>query len=66
MFSFYMKYLIIGSKTDKASRNIVMNLMEFGGFDFHIIDDSMLKTENLDMTKISHYDFVKLYLKSKL
>ncbi|MBS3084506.1 hypothetical protein J4411_01175 [Candidatus Pacearchaeota archaeon] len=52
------KFLIIGSKSDPASRNIVMNLIDLGGFDFHLIEGEMLKTENLDLSKINSYDFI--------
>jgi D-aminoacyl-tRNA deacylase len=54
-----MKFLIVGSKSDPASRNILMNLMDLErGFDYHIIDGDMLKTENLDQTIINKYDLV--------
>ncbi len=54
----FKKFLIVGSKADPASRNIVMNLMDLGGFEFHLIEGEMLKTENLDLEKINNYDFV--------
>jgi D-aminoacyl-tRNA deacylase len=53
-----MKYLIVASKIDPASRNIVMNLMDLGRFEYHIIDGEMTKTENLDLAKIKNYDMV--------
>ena len=59
------KFLIVGSKSDTASRNIVMNLMDFGGFEFHLIDGEMLKTENLDLEKINSYDLVIFASKHK-
>ena len=59
------KFLIVGSKSDPASRNIVLNLMDLGGFDFHLIEGDMLKTENLDLSKISKYDFVIFTSKHK-
>jgi D-aminoacyl-tRNA deacylase len=52
------KFLIIGSKKDSASRNIIMHLMEFGRFDFHIIDGEMLDEKNLNQEKISKYDLI--------
>lgn len=54
----FKKFLIVGSKSDPASRNIMLNLMDIGGFDLHLIDGEMLKTENLDLEKISQFDFV--------
>lgn len=52
-------FLIVGSKSDPASRNIMMNLIDLNNnFNFHFIDGDMTKTENLDLTKISAYDFV--------
>lgn len=60
------KFLIVGSKPDRASRNIIMNLMDLDrGFDYHIIDGDMTKTENLDLEKISRYDFVIFASKHK-
>ena len=47
-----MKFLIVGSKSDPASRNIMMNLMDIGGFNFHFIDGDMLDENNLDFEKI--------------
>lgn len=52
------KFLIVGSKEDPASRNIIMHLMEFGGFDFDIIEGSMLNEKNLNQEKIKKYDLV--------
>src|SRR6056297_2520372 len=52
------KILIVGSKSDPASRNIIMHLMEFGGFDFHIVEGEMLDEKNLDQKKISKYDLI--------
>jgi D-aminoacyl-tRNA deacylase len=53
-----MKFLVIGSKSDPASRNILMNLMEFREVDYYAIDGDMLKTENLDKSKIAQYDLI--------
>jgi len=52
------KYLIIGSKFDVASRNIIMNLMDLGRFNYHLINGDMLKSANLDFLKIKEYDMV--------
>lgn len=60
-----MKFLIVGSKSDAASRNIIMNLMDLGHFNYHIIDGDMLVTENLDLSKINEYDFVIFASKHK-
>lgn len=59
------KFLIVGSKSDPASRNIVMNLMDLGNFNFHIVNEEMLKTENLDLNKINKYDFIIFASKHK-
>jgi len=59
------KFLIVGSKSDPASRNIIMNLMDIGHFDFHLIDGDMLKTENLDISKINEYDLIIFASKHK-
>jgi len=59
------KFLIVGSKSDPASRNIIMNLMDIGHFDFHLIDGDMLKTENLEISKINEYDLIIFASKHK-
>jgi len=54
-----MKYLIVGSKTDPASRNIIMNLMDLKrGIDYHIIDGDMLDSRNLNHELIKKFDLV--------
>lgn len=53
-----MKFLVVGSKADPASRNILMNLMDFREVDYYAIDGEMLKTENLDLSKINQYDLI--------
>lgn len=60
-----MNFLIIGSKFDTASRNIIMNLMELGNFNYHFIDGDMTNTENLDRDIISKYDLVIFASKHK-
>jgi len=68
------KYLIITSKEDSASMNILGQLKQFRNnpilnamskpengkpfFDIMTIENSMLQTENLDQEKINKYDFV--------
>jgi len=59
------KFLIVGSKFDAASRNILMNLMDLGNFKYHIINGDMLKTENLNFEKINQFDFVIFASKHK-
>lgn len=67
----YNKFLIVASKNDKAGANITTALSQFRknpilttldknivGFDFHLIDGSILREENLDLNKINNYDFV--------
>lgn len=70
----FKKYLIITTKEDPASTNILGQLKQFRPnpilnsmrssdsekpiFDILTIEDSMLKTENLDQEKINKYDFV--------
>lgn len=54
-----MKYLIVGSKIDPASRNIIINLMDLKrGLDYHIIDGDMLNSNNLDHELIKKFDLV--------
>ena len=67
----YQKYLIVASKKDKAGINITTNLSQFRqnpilsgmqiekkGFDFYLVDESVLFTENLNLDKINKYDFI--------
>jgi|TARA_B100000315_G_scaffold258110_1_gene309114 D-aminoacyl-tRNA deacylase len=74
----YNKYLIVASKKDKAGINITTNLSQFrknplvssiqkqdSGFDFYLIDDEIIFTENLDMEKINKYDFIIFASKHK-
>lgn len=60
-----MKFLIVGSKSDPASRNIIMNLMELGNFKYHLIEGDMLNTNNLDQTRINQFDYVIFASKHK-
>tara|TARA_Y100000034_G_scaffold107346_1_gene136809 strand:- start:10069 stop:10899 length:831 start_codon:yes stop_codon:yes gene_type:complete len=67
----YKKYLIIASKKDKAGTNITTQLSQFrknplitsiekdgSNFDFYLVDDEIIYTENLYLEKINQYDFV--------
>lgn len=52
------KFLIIASKKDKAGISITTQLSTLGKFDFYLVEENMLQTENLDLMKIQDYDFV--------
>lgn len=54
----YKKFLIVGSKADKAAINMTTQLSQFGDFNFYFVDKSIIYTENLDLDKINQYDFV--------
>ncbi len=66
----YQKYLVVASKKDKAGINITTRLSQFRGnpllssmkqepnYDFYLVDEEVIYTENLNMEKISKYDFV--------
>ncbi len=73
----YKKYLIVASKKDMAGINITTQLSQFrenpvlssmkqsAAFDFYLIDDEIIYTENLDLEKIKQYDFVIFASKHK-
>ena len=74
----YQKYLIVASKKDLAGMNITTQLSQFRqnpilsgmqteskGFDFYLVDESVLFTENLDLEKINKYDFIIFASKHK-
>jgi D-aminoacyl-tRNA deacylase len=74
----YKKYLVIVSKKDTAGINITTQLSQFrrnpvltlmdkerSGFDFYLVDDEIIYTENLDLEKINQYDFVIFASKHK-
>ncbi|MBS3070812.1 hypothetical protein J4407_00740 [Candidatus Pacearchaeota archaeon] len=75
----YQKFLIIASKKDKAGVNITTHLSQFRKnpvisgmqknperfFDFYLVDDEILYTENLDLDRINKYDFVIFASKHK-
>jgi len=55
----YRTYLIVASKKDKAGINITTHLSQFqGSFDFYLVEEEILFTENLDLEKINKYDFI--------
>ena len=54
----YKKYLIVASKKDRAGINITTNLSQFGNFDFYLVNDEIIYTENLNLDKIENYDFI--------
>ena len=66
----YQKYLVVASKKDKAGINITTRLSQFRenplissmkqgpGFDFYLVDEEIIFTENLNMEKINKYDFI--------
>lgn len=67
----YNKFLVIASKKNKAGINITTQLSQFRknpvltsiqkdakGFDFYLIEEETLYTENLDLEKINQYDFI--------
>ncbi|MEA3414467.1 MAG: D-aminoacyl-tRNA deacylase [Nanoarchaeota archaeon] len=60
-----MKFLIIGTKIDKASRNIMMNMIDLGGFNISSIDTELFDEKDLDLEKIKAYDFVIFVSKHK-
>ncbi|MCK5149391.1 hypothetical protein KAJ87_00505 [Candidatus Pacearchaeota archaeon] len=73
----YQKYLIIASKKDKAGANITTQLSQFrqnpvlssmnqnSNFDFYLVEDEIIYTENLDLEKINKYDFIIFASKHK-
>jgi len=54
----YNKYLIVASKLDQAGINITTQLSQFGDFNFYLVNDEIIYTENLDLDKINEYDFI--------
>ena len=64
----YKKYLIVASKKDRAGTNITTQLSQFHNpekFDFYLVDDEIVYTENLDLEKIEKYDFIIFASKHK-
>lgn len=54
----FQKYLIVASKLDKAGISITTQLSQFGNFDFYLVDNETIYTENLNLEKINQYDFI--------
>ena len=56
----YEKYLVVASKKDKAGINITTHLSQFSRekFNFYLVDDEIIYTENLNLEKINRYDFI--------
>lgn len=54
----YKKYLIVASKLDMAGVNITTQLSQFGNFNFYLVDNEVIYTENLNLEKINQYDFI--------
>lgn len=67
----YKKFLVVASKQDKAGTNITTQLSQFKknplvsilqnnetGFDFYLVDNEIIFTENLNPEKINKYDFI--------
>lgn len=66
----YQKFLIVASKKDNAGINITTRLSQFrenpmlssmkqqAGFDFYLVEEEMIYTENLNLDKINKYDFI--------
>lgn len=66
----FQKYLVVASKKDKAGVNISTQLAQFrenpviaswtgkSSFDFYLVEEEMIFTENLNMEKINQYDFI--------
>ncbi len=74
----YKKFIVIASKQDSAGMNIAEQLLNFRKnpvsgiiskdnkfFDIFIVDNSILQEENLNLDKISEYDFVIFASKHK-
>ncbi len=63
----YSRYLIIASKKDKAGINITTQLSQFPreNFNFYLVEDEIIYTENLDLEKINKYDFIIFASKHK-
>ena len=60
-----MKFLVVGSKNDPASRNMVLSMIDLGGFEISSIEGDMLYEKNLDLEKISKYDLIIFASKHK-
>lgn len=54
----YKNYLIVASKKDKAGINITTALSQYGNYNFYLVEDEIIYTDNLDLEKINRYDFI--------
>ena len=54
----YKNYLIVASKQDKAGVSITTSLSQFGGFNFHLVEGSVLHKENLEDFRLSQFEFI--------
>ncbi len=66
----YQKFLVVASKKDKAGINITTRLSQFrenpmlssmkqeAGYDFYLVDEEIIYTNNLNPEKINKYDFI--------
>lgn len=61
----YKNYLIVASKKDKAGINITTALSQYKDFNFYLVDEEIISTENLHLDKINRYDFVIFASKHK-
>ncbi len=73
----HTKYLIIASKKDMAGVNITTQLSQFRenpvlssmgekpNFDFYLVEEETIYTENLDLERINKYDFIIFASKHK-
>ncbi len=66
----FKKYLIVASRNDPAGMNIINQLNQFRPrqflnlssekpyFDFYLVDNEIIQTENLNSDKLNKYDFI--------
>ena len=54
----YKNFLIVASKIDTAGINITTQMSQFGNFNFYLVEDEIICTENLNLEKINQYDFI--------
>ena len=54
----YKNFLIVASKIDTAGINITTQMSQFGNFNFYLVEDEMIYTENLNVEKLNQYDFI--------
>ena len=63
----FQKYLVVASKRDKAGINITTQLSQFPreNFSFYLVEEEMIYTENIDLSKINKFDFIIFASKHK-